>query len=166
MKKIIIIAAIAAVALVSCSKDKNEPSYKNAYTYNGETFNIVWAKLYNPPSGYQFAISPTVPAGDIDDELNFFVFECPVEALGKKIEFQNFYYILDWYPYVALNYNGNMYEGADENDWDLSGSDNWAKATKNSGANNFTIEFAMTLDGKRLEGQYTGTFAIVGDWIW
>ncbi|MCL2097918.1 MAG: Ig-like domain-containing protein [Bacteroidales bacterium] len=140
----------------------------NAYTYDEQIFNIVWAKYHSIAEGLQFAICPTVPSGTPIDEFvpNFFVFECPIEALGQLIKLHDPYTISDWFPWLALGYNGTTYFGEDNNGDDLSGTDNWIKATQNSGTNNFTLEFAMTLNGKRLEGVYTGTFEPAGGWIY
>jgi len=164
------IAAIVGVALAGCSKGEND-KLTNAYTYDGKTFNIVYAKSYTSPgNGIQFFISPTVPAEDPSDEPDFFLFECPIEALGQLIKLHEPYDDVNWFPYVALQYNETEYWGGSVSDEanlnDLSGSDNRVKVTKNTGADNYTLEFAMTLNGKRIEGNYTGTFEEYGGWIY
>ena len=93
---------------------------------------------------------------------DFFVFECPIETISELIKLHEPYDVVNWFPYVALNYNGTEYYGRNNsitgNLYNLSGDYNRIKVIKNEGADHYTLEFAVTLNGKRLEGNYTGTF--------
>ena len=159
-----IIAAIACAMLAGCSKDNDN---KNAYTYDGKTFKIAWAGYYYNENegevpgngGYCFGISSTIPAGPLYSEDNFFEVDYPEPLLGQKANlstsYENWWSLYGYLKNIGYSY---YFEEGDDGSNDLSGTDNWVKVTKNSGEGNFTLEFGMTINGKRLTGSYTGKF--------
>ena len=149
------IAAIVGSMLAGCKKDNED---KNAYTYDGKLFKIAWAGYhYNDDDGYCFGISHTIPAGQLSGEDNFFEVDYPEAKLGVKCDLSK--NCSDtWALYGYLRNIGYFYYFQDNDvNSDLSGTDNWVKVTKKS-TDNFTLEFAMTINGKRLTGNYTGKF--------
>jgi len=169
MKKIFNLAMALAIvmlaaATISCSKDKEKT---NSYTYDGEQLDIVWAGYYyDGVGGYCFGVSPTVPAGSLCDELEFFEVDWPESLLGQKADLSVFYNDDHWSLYGYLKYEGALYHFRENegNLHDLSGSNNWVKVTKNS-TDNFTLEFNMTIGGKKLNGHYSGTFQKKADYF-
>jgi len=160
MKKILIITAIIGLALASCSKDK-EQTIKNAYVYDGTTYVISGAFFQeNLPHWLNLIITPSNRASlqeVFDDKSDNFYISISAELLGTKIDLN-----VDNGGPSPVNgiffRNEVLYRFEEKNKYgNLSGSDNWVKVTKNS-AGNFTLEFGMTLEGKRLEGNYTGNF--------
>ena len=159
-----IIAAIVGSMLAGCKKDKDD---KNAYTYDGKIFKIAWVGYFydDDAKGYFFAISHTIPAGELYYEDNQFVVGYPEAKLGVKCDLSQDcstnwclggYFKNSGYPYYFRDESGKCYEN---NPNDLSGKDNWVKVTKKpSGEHAFDLEFAMTINGKRLTGNYTGKF--------
>jgi len=131
----------------------------HSYTYEGEQFKVVWAGYFHNPNnqGYCFGISPTVPAGKLFEEENFFEVDYPEDKLGQKLDMSQNCGGAGWDFYGYFYHNGAEYFFADNN-YGVSGSNNWVKVTKNSGTDNFTLEFAMTVGDKRLTGNYSGTF--------
>ena len=128
------------------------------YKYGGEVFEVAWAGYYyEQGSGYCFGISPTVPDEKLFNEENFFEVDMPEDRLGEKLDMSQNCDGEDWGFYGYFYFAGTEYyfEGYDEG---VTGSDNWVQVTKNAGTDDFTLEFAMTIDGKRLEGRYSGTF--------
>jgi len=136
---------------------------QSGYGYNGNSFKIAWAGYYYSSGGsgsYCLGISPTVPAGRLFNEPNFFEVEYPASKLGQKCDLSQNNYDGSWYLFGYLYSNGNKYFFEDNNSAsdDVTGSNNWVKVTKNSADDNFTIEFSMIIGGKLLEGKYSGLF--------
>jgi len=132
----------------------------NAYTYDGKMFNAVWAGYFHNEAskGYCFGISPVVlVGGNLCDEPNFFEVDYPEDRLGEKLDMSQDCNGMNWAFFGFFYLNGTEYLFGNYS-YGVSGTDNWVKVTKNSGADNFTLEFAMTIGGKRLEGNYTGIF--------
>jgi len=163
MKKNLYLAMMLAIvtlvaATISCSKSNNQAA-NNYYTYDGQRFDIVWAGYHysnegTPDAGYEFGISATALVDKMYDEPNCFEFTCPESVLGLKLDL-NVEHLGVWIG-GYFRYYGAEYQYSDDNQG-ISGSDNWVKVTKNS-ENNFTFEFSMTINGKLLEGKYSGKF--------
>ena len=158
-----IFAAMVGSMLAGCSKDKGDAKLKNAYTYDGKTTTIVWAGYYHADGhGYYFGIAPKSPAGNLPNEADYFGVVFPESKLGVKCNLsQN--NSGTWIFDGLFKSNGIDYSYGDNN-FGVSGTDNWVKVTKNTGGeHNFTIEFEMTIGGKRLIGNYTGNFQKCND---
>ena len=151
-----IFAAIVGSMLVGCSKEKDD---KNVYTYDGKIFKIAWAGYYEEEDGYCFGISHTIPAGPLSGEDDFFEVDYPAAKLGVKCDLsQNCSDTWSLYGYLRnVGYYYDFQDRQAEGEGYVPGTDNWVKVTKKS-TDNFTIEFAMTINGKRLTGNYTGKF--------
>jgi len=167
MKKIFNLAMALAIvmlaaATISCSKDKEKSNY---YIYDGKHFDVAWAGYYynSEYSGYCFGISPTVPAGQLPNESNYFEVDCPEPLLGQEADLSVFYN-KSWPLLGYFRYNSTLYYFEEDNRGHISGSNNRVKITKNS-ENNFTIEFSMTIGGKKLEGKYSGNFQKKADYF-
>lgn len=153
------ISVLIISILSGCSKDKNNK--KSSYTYDGKINEIAWAGYYydEEDEGYIFGITPKSLSGKLGNETDFFVVHYPSAKLGVKCDLANNNNSEEWSFYVALKSNNVFYYGFNNDSEYISGTDNWVKITKNTGAeDNFTIEFAITIDGKRLAGSYTGKF--------
>ena len=147
-----------APVLVSSSTFTLNIMGSGSYSYDDEVFEIAWAGYYHDVgSGYCFGISPTVPAGQLFGGTNFFEVDFPEDRLGEKLDLSQDCDGAIWSFYGYFNLDGTQYYFAGYNTG-LSGSDNWMTVTKEEGTGNFTLEFAMTIGGKRLEGNYTGAF--------
>ena len=153
--------ALGAMTITSCS-DKEEAA-KYTYTYDGVKKTIVWAGYYHrnneTQDGYCFGISPTVPNEYLFEEVNFFEVDYPAEQINEKCDLSEYCGGAGWDFYGYFRSNGTFYYFEDnDSGGDISGSNNWVKVTKNAGEHNFTLEFDMTIGGKRLVGNYTGIF--------
>lgn len=158
---------LTIVTAVSCSSDddKTTTGMQNAYEYDGAKTDIAWAGYYEElQDGYVFSVAPTTPTGNLYNQRNYFSVELPKEQLNKKADLSQSLDGASWYFFGAIAVNGNHFYFDDltndpESEDDVTGTDNWVKVTKNSsGANNFTLEFEMTINGKRLKGGYSGNF--------
>ena len=156
-----IIAAIVGSMLAGCSKDDAKP--KNAYIYKGKTTTVVWAGYYHENNKfYGIGIAPKAPTGDICDEDNLFCVAYPEAKLGFKCDLSQINTI-GMSPYSfwgGFKNNETFYWFNDVYKEDFAGTNSWVKLSKNttSGEHNFTLEFEITFEGKRLTGNYTGNF--------
>ena len=123
-----------------------------------------WVFYNYVTNGYCFGISPTVSVGRLFNESNFFEVDYPASKLGTKCNLNddNIGYTAshEWVLYGHFQYNNYIYyfdDGRTSAPFDLSGSDNWVKVTKNSGKN-FTLEFSITISGKLLKGYHKENF--------
>ena len=156
--------ALSILFITSCSKDddNNNSSSTNSYTYNGEISEIKFAGIVDHTVGYEITLSPTVVPDCFDYNSDFFHLILPIEKLGLKcnlnednrggtVLFEGFFFNNNTqYSFISTN-------ETDRGD-DITGTNNWVKVTKNSGTNNFTVAFEMTIGGKLLKGSYTGVF--------
>jgi len=128
--------------------------------------DINWASFihYLENSRYLFAVAPTVPLGYIYEEDNLFIVEIPIEKLGVQCNLNKHCNGANWKLFGDLIVDGtthhydNISETFKEDEDNITNTRSWVKVTKNSGINNFTIEFEMTIYDKKLKGYYSGIF--------
>ncbi|MCL2097643.1 MAG: hypothetical protein FWH23_02640 [Bacteroidales bacterium] len=173
MKKILLIAAIVGAALAGCSKDNGgeEPQVTNSYTYDGQVFEVKWARGVYVTNGdgsqsVVIGLCPVVPAGSsIWDEPDLLVIGVWDDLLGQKASFNQSYdknYALSGDLAIGGTYYGFGDESYPSNA-NLSGSDNWVQLTKQSDGT-FTLEFSVVLYGKPFTGKCSGIQEDDGWW--
>lgn len=175
-KKIAIFAFLTLGLFTSCSKDDDSSNTNtvltNAYTYGDTKHDIKWAGYYYEEGrGYVFAVAPKIPSNinNLYDETDYFAIDLPLEKLNLKNNLSDNLDGSNWYFYASFMNNGDYYsindQQSDNDNDEVTGTNNWVKVTKNTGDNNFTIEFEMTINGKLLKGTCTANFTKVEDYI-
>lgn len=149
--------ALIAVTLSACSNDDNNSSSSNSYTYGDEKIDIKWAGYYTDNDFYSFSIASEAPMDEAYKLDKIFNFNLSKDKLGVRCDIKDEQGDYFW---GSLKSGGVYYYFQDNDDIhdDVTGTNNWIKVTKNSGDNNFTLEFEMTMNNKPFKGKYSGTF--------
>ena len=164
----LVLAALIGFSVTACDNGSTGSAFvlSNYYSYgNVKITNFAWAGFYfRAGSGYELAISPTVPSSTtaINNEPNILEVQIPLELMGQWINPIDYDDIYSWEPYGLLKVEGTFYQWWSDCD-SLSGY-NRIRVTKNS-ANNFTIELTMKLEGEFLQCYYTGDFTEYFNWM-
>lgn len=152
---------IFTLGFVSCSNDDDKGSKTEyAYTYNGETFKVKWAGIYESANaGYTLSISPTVPSQYLFAEDNFVNFDIPLTKLGQTLDITQDHDTGPWDFYGFIKNNNAFYAITQ------SGNTGWVKLTKLTDAtDSYHLEFDMVINGKPLKGSYKGKFIVFDDY--
>lgn len=149
----------------SCCKEKENGPVSNYYQIDGGIkIPIRWAATDDlEPAvgeGYSIALCPVVPADYIGNEPTVFIYQIPLEDMGRLIELTaggvNDPDTWEWFVDIIVN---NEYYSTGERTpiEDVTITGGWLQVTRRGTDNWFTIGFRFELvNGKVVTGNYSG----------